>query len=434
MNELVLFGVTGDLAKQKLIPALFKLYKNGELNRKSSFIGFGRKKFTKSDFQNFIEQLVLVGNIDTTNKISSISLNTHDTHEARSFASQWSYVESELDNLNGYKKLASILTTDTTLVYISLPPMYQYQVCSTLVSSGIVVKSKNRRIAFEKPYGFDSISANKLDSFLTRRLRTDQILRVDHYAGKQALVEFEQVARQGIFSDILNSKNIKKIEVRLNESIDVAKRGPFYDQVGALSDVGQNHVLHMLATVLALPEISVAPSNLSELRSSALSILEINKKSILGQYQSFTATPGVREGSTTETFFRIFGKIKAVKSTKVNGKREGKGGKNKSYLNDLSKRWVGLNIEIMGGKALSSPEASITLHTKHSKPVKIMVNGYGSRDAYEQIFIDSFKYNPDRFIDFKQIEIGWDIIEKVKKMASKKVIIYKRGSYPQDIF
>ena len=123
-----------------------------------------------------------------------------------------------------------------------------------------------------------------------------------------------------------------------------------------------------------------------------------------------------------------------MKSTKVNGKREGKGGKNKSYLNDLSKRWVGLNIEIMGGKALSSPEASITLHTKHSKPVKIMVNGYGSRDAYEQIFIDSFKYNPDRFIDFKQIEIGWDIIEKVKKMASKKVIIYKRGSYPQDIF
>lgn len=406
MKELVLFGVTGDLAKQKLIPALFNLYKTGKIDRKTSFIGFGRKQFSKSDFQNFIDDVV-----HAKSKSKMI----------REFSAQWSYVESELNSIQGYVKLAGMLVTNETIVYVSLPPSFQYEVCSNLISSGVVSKGTNRKIALEKPFGFDAPSSVKLEKFLTRKLKDQQILRVDHYAGKQALVELEQVAKQGILDTFLSGKNISKIEVKLNESIDVATRGSFYDAVGALNDVGQNHVLHMLATILAIPE-STASNCLSKLRSDALSLVEIDtkgKKPVLAQYEAFNTTPGVLDDSVTETFFRIFAKLKKGKHV-------------------LSKRWGNVQIELVGGKALKNSEASITLYSKQKnvKPIVIRVNGYGSRDAYEQIFIDAFFYNEDRFIEFNQIYKGWQIIEKIKKTAGlkkNKITMYKRGSYPQDI-
>jgi glucose-6-phosphate 1-dehydrogenase len=164
-KELVLFGVTGDLAKQKLIPALFNLYRSGIISRKSSFIGFGRKKFSKVDFQNFVEEVVL--------KYATVSgYKDIDTSIIRDYSSQWSYVESELDDSKGYKKLASLLT-DQTVVYLSIPPIYQYGVAQMLISSGVLAKSNRRKVAIEKPYGFDLKSSEKLESLLTRKLREE---------------------------------------------------------------------------------------------------------------------------------------------------------------------------------------------------------------------------------------------------------------------
>lgn len=479
MNELVLFGVTGDLAKMKLIPALYNLYSTRKIDKKSSFIGFGRKNFSKVEFQTFIEEVLIA---HFSKKVSSVRAVARSvtgagtgpsddkvakiaTNDIRNFSAQWSYVESELDNAAGYKKLAGLLNTNHAAVYISLPPMYQYQACSMLVSSGVVTKSPakdaargiGRKIALEKPYGFDTESSEKLDAFLTRRLSENQILRVDHYAGKQALVELEAVARQGIFKNILSSQTLRKIEVQMNESIDVSTRGSFYDDVGALSDTGQNHVLHMLATILAVPEISQDKESgrgghecLAHLRSEALSLLDISKKPkhapILGQYESFRDTKGVKPDSATETFFRVFAQVrKAPSKASVMPPR-----------NVLMKRWGGLEVELVGGKALNEADASITLYpqTKSaagkgetsvsrnplSQPIKILVNGYGERDAYEQIFMDIFEYNSNRFIDFRQIRLGWTFIEKVKRMSGstesarrKKLVAYEKGAFPRDI-
>lgn len=444
MKELVLFGVTGDLAKQKLIPALFNLYKTRSIDKKSSFIGFGRKNFSKVEFQNFIEEIL-------NNQISKNELRNWTNEELqehknqiRNFSAQWSYVESELDDKEGYRELASLLTTNQVGIYISLPPMYQYDVCNLLISCGVLSKSgkklsstksllgahTGRKIALEKPYGFDTKSAEKLDALLTRKLNSHQILRVDHYAGKQALVELEATAKQGVFRTILSNETIKKITVQINESIDVSTRGSFYDAVGALSDIAQNHLLHMLATILALPEYGSNQKdslNLAELRTEAVSALEISKKSnqkpILGQYEGFKETTGVHPNTKTETFFRIFAEMQKGKT-------------------NIQKRWGGTSIELIGGKALKEAEASIVLYPKSTlkgslkEPIKILVNGYGSRSAYEQIFMDMFVYNPNRFIDFKQVKLGWNFIEKVKRMgrgSKNKLALYKKGSYPQDI-
>lgn len=428
-KELVLFGVTGDLAKQKLIPALFNLYKSGEISKKSSFIGFGRKKFSKSDFQNFIEEII-------TKQVESSGEKGVSTSLIRDYSSQWSYVESELNDLMGYRKLNSFLT-EHAVIYLSIPPAYQLGVAQMLFSSNILSKTTQRKIAIEKPYGYDLLSSQKLESLLTRKLRQDQILRVDHYAGKQALVELEHVAKQGVFKNMLSTKYFKKILVHFVESKDVSMRGSFYDSVGALNDIFQNHMLHMLGTILALPELYmrqniksintkksiVVQEDLAALRATALSLLAIRSgigNPVLAQYEGFRAVTGVNPNSTTETFFRVQGEIK--KGNQL-----------------LSKRWGSLQIEFVGGKALVNSDSSITLIPKNrnEEPITILVNGYGIRDAYEQVFIDAFYYNKDRFISFDQIRIGWEIVEKIKKMSkgknSKSILLYKRGVYPQDI-
>lgn len=438
IKELVLFGVTGDLAKQKLIPALFNLYRSGKISKKSSFIGFGRKKFSKIDFQNFIEEVVM------NYKVAS-GQNDISTSAIRDYVSQWTYIESEIDDISGYKKMNSVLNTET-VIYLSIPPIYQYGVVQMLISAGVLSKINQRKIAIEKPFGFDFDSSEKLEKLLNRKLKKDQILRVDHYAGKQALVELEQVARQGIFKDMLSVRNFKKIEVNFVESKDVSMRGSFYDGVGALHDIGQNHMLHMLATMLAIPELGVGDgivsrkkntkntdnsglvlNNLSTLRADSLSLVSVksgNNSPVIAQYEGFTATPGVQPDSVTETFFKAQLEIKKGK-------------------HQLSKRWGGLQVELVGGKALAKSDSSIVLHSsnKKTKPVRLLVNGYGTRDAYEQIFLDSFYYDADRFVSFDQIQKGWEIVKKIKIASKKKlktksgknILTYKKGSYPQDI-
>lgn len=431
IKELVLFGVTGDLAKQKLIPALFNLHRSGKISRKSSFVGFGRKKFSKVDFQNFVEEVVI--------KYKEASGQTDiSTSAIRDYVSQWTYVESELDDVSGYKKLNSVLNNET-VIYLSIPPVYQYGVVQMLISAGVLSKSNQRKIAIEKPFGFDFDSSEKLENLLSRKLKKDQILRVDHYAGKQALVELEQVARQGIFRDMLNVKNFRKIEINFTESKDVSMRGSFYDGVGALHDIGQNHMLHMLATILSIPELGMEHKtpehakkaknsshpikDLSTLRAESLSLVSVkngNNSPVLAQYEGFTSTVGVQPDSTTETFFKAYIEIKKGK-------------------HQLSKRWGGLQVELVGGKALAKSDSSIVLHSsaKKTAPVRLLVNGYGTRDAYEQIFLDAFYYNEDRFVSFDQIQKGWEIVKKIKiaskKKSGKRTLVYKKGSYPQDI-
>lgn len=435
IKELVLFGVTGDLAKQKLIPALFNLHRTGKISRKSSFIGFGRKKFSKLDFQNFIEEVVTKYKEDS--KQTDISASA-----IRDYVSQWTYIESELDDISGYKRLDSVLNNET-VIYLSIPPVYQYGVVQMLTSSGVLSKNNQRKIAIEKPFGFDFDSSLRLEKLLNRKLKNNQILRVDHYAGKQALVELEQVARQGIFRDMLNVKNFRKIEVNFVESKDVSMRGSFYDGVGALNDIGQNHMLHMLATILAIPELggdykiverkqtvknnSFDVRNLSILRADSLSLVSVksgNNRPLLAQYEGFVGTPGVQPDSKTETFFKAHIEIKKGRHL-------------------LSKRWGGLQVDLVGGKALAESDSSIVLHqsNKKSAPIRLFVNGYGTKDAYEQIFLDSFYYDADRFISFDQIQKGWEIVKKIKIAANTKakmksrdhIVKYKKGSYPQDI-
>lgn len=406
MTEIVLFGITGDLAKQKLIPALFNIYLRRDISSRSSFIGFGRKDFKKEEFHNFIEQCI-------KEKIPTFYSENQD--KVQSFCSQWSYIQSELDSDDGYTRLAQKLSDKdgtTTLVYISLPPVFQLPITKKLVEHGIISKKGglSKRLAFEKPFGFDSESAQKLQKYIDRNLLKQQVLRVDHYAGKQALIELENTSKQGVFNNIFSRKNVSKIEVRFNEINDVSKRGAFYDSVGALNDVFQNHMVHMIAVILALPISTTSKATLSDVRASLLKTLTVKGIPKMGQYKGYKNIMGVNPESCTETKFDI-------------------------SLQTSESIWRGVKIQALGGKKLPKADSSITVYGKGSAKnirkstdnvlFKINVNGYGDKDAYEQVFVDAIDLNPDRFVSFEQSMQGWRIVEKVKRLTKgKKLEVY----------
>lgn len=387
MNNIVLFGITGDLARNRLIPTLYYLFKNHELDDDVRFFGFGRKAFSKKEFVNYI--------IDVCGSDSD------------KFAQRWTYVQSEIQDIQGYTQLQKLLT-GSTLIYISLSPSFHLEVVKLLLDSKIVFKGGNQKIAFEKPYGFDLKSARNLESYVSSHLKKDQILRIDHYAGKETFIDLEKAARLGIVDFALNSKIITKIDVRFHESKTAEHRGAFYDSVGALYDVGQNHIMYMISSILALPYLHTSKKTLSEIRSEELASIKFSKNAVFAQYDSFRKEDGVKTDTNTETFFALYGKLLNKKSL-----------------------WNGVNVQLSAGKGLKVSDVSIRLHFKGKKePVKILVNGYGLEDAYVHVFRAALSGNTNLFADFKQIEIGWKIVEAYKK-SIKNIKLYKTGTTPK---
>lgn len=436
MTDIVLFGVSGDLARQKLIASLFRLYKAGSTDKNAQFIGFGRKVFNKKEFSAYIARCVPLR-------------ETADLTMLKKYAAKWQYVQSEIDDMAGYKKLAALLKGDA-LIYLSLPPHFQMPVTKMLIDSGVVSKASERKIAYEKPFGESGAEAKKLQSYIVKHLSVDQILRVDHYAGKQALIDLEKTAGLGVLRAFLNRDSVACIDVRIHEENTAAGRGAFYDSVGALYDVGQNHILHILASILAIPLMDakacisgtciVAPHvasqieseknppinmlSLAALRSLCLRSVVWRAIPVLGQYEGFSGEVGAGPDTSTETFFAAYGKV-------------------------MMKEWKGVYVTISAGKALATTDVAIYVHFKSSgksagkkapPPLRIPINGYGIKEAHDEIFESALFGNKDRFADFAQIQASWAIVEKLKgkhegkiKKSSKKkgnMVIYKRGSTP----
>ncbi len=387
MNNIVLFGITGDLARHRLIPTLFTLFKKHELQDSVRLFGFGRKPFTKEEFESFI--------VETCSA------------DSKEFAQMWTYIESEIDDTSGYINLSKHLSGDT-LVYISLPPVFHIPVIKQLLSSGVIKKGSGSKIACEKPYGFNLKSAKELESFVVENLSPNQILRIDHYAGKETFIDLEKAGRLGILDVALSSRTISKIDIRFHEVKTAEYRGAFYDSVGALYDVGQNHVMYMLSSILALPYLHTSKKPISEIRSEQLSLVVFSKKSVLKQYDTFRNGEGVSPDSVTETFFALYGKLK-----------------NKNSV------WNELDIVLSAGKGLKENDVSVRLYVKGKKePITMRVNGYGVEDAYVHVFRSALKGEYNMFADFKQIEIGWKITERFKG-KKKKIKTYKKGTTPK---
>ncbi len=416
MHNIVLLGVTGDLAKKKLIPSLARI----SLYKKVKIFGFGRKKMSQKEFGAYLEMYAREAGYSFRDSLEGFSCV---------------YVQSELDDLEGYKKLYK-KTKGKALVYMALPPAMQLPVSKLLIESSVVKQDTDSCIAFEKPFGSNSTEARRLNEYLAKKLNDTQILRVDHYAGKETLLDLESSGRVGVFSFLSTIFPIEQVNVSFKEKISADMRGSFYDSVGALSDVGQNHMLHMLTTFLsafAEPCVystgqgtclisSSATGSLKAIRSILSSALSVTGRPLVGQYKGFRNIQGVNPKTNTETYFRF--ELKLAKP--VCGEKEDK--EVVSSVLGIYRIFKNTKFVFEAGKNMPSNDVSISM--KGKSEYKLMINRNCGKDAYDEIFTALIEKNVHRFVSFEQIVSGWKLIEDVKKRVKGPIVEYSVGTVP----
>lgn len=466
---IVVFGATGDLFRKKLAQAIFDLYCGGYLPTPFRLIGFSRKPLSHEEFRARIKEII----ISKGKSYSEESLN--------SFLSLVYYEQGDITNLETYKNLGRILQkTDievgvcmNKLFHLAVPPELYRPIFENLSLSGLTIPCAPgtneeemawSRVLVEKPFGTDEEEARKLDLLLGSLFEEDQIFRIDHYLAKETIQNILTFRfSNALFEPLWNNQYIEKVEIKLHESLKVKDRASFYDKVGALRDVGQNHILVMLALIAMENPGKLDSKAIREARAEVLKdVVPFTKKAesyaMRAQYEGYQNEEGVRANSDTETFFKI-----------------------KMKLNN--RRWRGVPFFLESGKALREETSEIIVYFK-APEVCICPNGEGEHthqniltfrigknegisalfwakrpgfefgldsralsfsysdsdseerkipDAYERVLYDCIRGDQTLFASTDEVAREWKIITPISKdMKEVPLHTYKIDEYPRD--
>jgi len=293
MNEtadaLVVFGITGDLARTKTLPALYDLTEQGVLT--SPVIGVGRRPLRNDEMQDHARAAIEAAKKD------SLDRRILDT-----FLSRLSYVGGDATDDDLYEKLRTALKgAKLPVFYLAIPPATFLESSEQLASAGLL---ENARLVVEKPFGTDLVSARELNDRLTALVPERRLYRIDHFLGKEPVQDIMYLRfSNALFEPVWNREHVDSIQVTMAEDFGVEGRGAFYDRVGALRDVVQNHLLQVLALVAMEPpsgdDEAVSRHRLDVFRSMP----SVDPShAVRGQYQGYDKVEGVAAGSDTETF------------------------------------------------------------------------------------------------------------------------------------
>ena len=310
-TQIVILGGSGDLSKRKLLPALFDLYLKEKLPKDFSIIGLARTPRSDEEYRFFVYDVLT--NADT-------SENTHAS--IRQFCSHIKYISGTFAEVDSYTKLADELTgfdeenavVSNVMFYLAVPPEHYGVIFPKLSELSKARKTDKSwsRILVEKPFGNDYHSAQELDCSLGELFNEEQIFRIDHYLAKEAVQNILAFRFSNpLLSVPWNSTSVESVRICMNETVDVSERGAFYDKIGALRDVGQNHLLQLLALVAMAEPASLSDKDIRQQRTAVLealhplAITELDKHVIRGQYDTYAEADGVESNSTTETYFAL---------------------------------------------------------------------------------------------------------------------------------
>jgi glucose-6-phosphate 1-dehydrogenase len=453
----VIFGITGDLSRNRIIKSLYALHRKNLLPKKFQIYGFSRKNFSDDDIKNYVKDLMTEGKYPEPEKYES-------------FLKEFHYVSGNFDTKESYKKLAEVLgrvddhwkICSNKLFYLAVPPQYYRSIVDNLHDSGLTIPCSPEegwtRVILEKPFGTDLKNAKELDARLGELFKEEQIYRVDHYLAKQTVRNILAFRfTNSLLTPAWNNKNIEKVEIKVLEEVAVTKRGEFYDKVGALRDLGQNHMLQLLALFTMDNPGSFSADEIRTQRTKALEQLkkftveEVKDFTARGQYQGYKDVDGVEKNSQTETYFKI-----------------------KTFSNNSN--FADVPIYLESGKALKDL-TEITITFKHVTPClcpnghhrqnvlryiidpeeKILMSflvkqpGYGfaveeqnfefdyqkayNRDDaildYEQLLMDIIKGDQTLFVTTDEIFSEWEFVEPILKAWTEKsqpLLEYQPGS------
>lgn len=423
MISIIIFGGTGDLAKKKLFKSLYNLYCKNLIPKDTKIIGFARKDFNTDTYRDFVNE------------------NLPEGLELRQeFLELFYYFQGDLYQEQSYHDLKKFLIDFDIqynicaykLFYLSVRPELYFDVFEYLKKTNILhtcgISSDEiwSRVLIEKPFGTNFEHAQELDKQLASVISEDKIFRIDHYLAKEAL---ENVLvfrfKNKIFNAIWNNNFISKISIRLFETRTVEGRGEFYDKVGALRDVGQNHALQMLAMVLMDEPESFKGQDIRKKREEVLKTLfldEVRKEDFKrGQYLDYLDHIPEKQ-SETETYFKVtlysnlpnWSSIPCViESGKVMQKNE-----------------TSIQIDFIDGNTIyfdlgENPRIAVSFQVKDSgHEYKTSIREFEFRDLEKNIFIlepyEKLLYQAiigdvTSFVSTQEVFQQWKIIDQIIK-------------------
>jgi glucose-6-phosphate 1-dehydrogenase len=331
---LVIFGITGDLARKMTFRALYRLERRKLLG--GAILGVASDDIT-------VEELI--------KRAGEAIRDTGEPFDEAVFGrlgKRLSYLHGDVTEAALYTQLAERVGTDRRcLYYLEMPPSLFAPIVENLGRAGLLTHS---RVAVEKPFGHDLASARDLNTRLRAVLREDQILRVDHFLGKQPVADLECLRfANTTLAELWDRRSIAEIHITMAEDFGVEDRGSFYDAVGALRDVVQNHLLQVLALVAMEPPVGPGDDDLNDKKAEVFRAIPAADPAhyVRGQYRGYTDVAGVADGSQTETFVAL-------------------------RLEIDNWRWAGVPIFLRAGKALPERVTEVRLFTRRVPPLAFM--------------------------------------------------------------
>lgn len=287
--DLVLFGATGDLAMRKLFVSLYEIYTHYGFKKDSKIIASGRKELSNEEFLALLCK----------------KTQLHSREKGEEFLAHISYLHVRLDNPKDFEELSKIATNNKPLIfYFSISPSFFATTAQNLAQNAL--NHTNTRLILEKPLGHDLKTCKEIFQSISTFFKEEQIFRIDHYLGKKGVQNILELRLNNPILNILWDQ-ISAVEICVYETLGVEERGEFYDKIGALRDMVQNHLLQVLSLIA-----TDLPNDLKDLRQEKIKVLktlqppkDFKKQVIRAQYQGYRDENKVNKESQTETFVAI---------------------------------------------------------------------------------------------------------------------------------
>jgi glucose-6-phosphate 1-dehydrogenase len=453
-SALVIFGVTGDLSRKKLMPAVYDLANRGLLPPGFALVGFARRDWEDQDFAQVVQDAV-----------KQYARTEYREETWQQLAAGIRFVQGEFDDPEAFRRLRETVdrldvergTMGNHAFYLSIPPKAFPVVAQQLLDSGLVDDKPDddrwRRVVIEKPFGHDLASARELNDALEAAFPADSIFRIDHYLGKETVQNILAMRfANELYEPIWNRNHIDHVQITMAEDIGVGGRAGYYDGVGAARDVIQNHLLQLLALTAMEEPISLSAEHLRAEKEKVLAAVrlpeDLSTATARGQYAGgwqggekvvgFLEEEGMSPDSTTETYAAIKLEIATRRWAGVpfyvrTGKRLGR---RVTEIAVVFKRapehlFSRSQTSELGQNALVirvQPDEGVTIRFGSKVPGNgtqvrdvTMDFGYGhafteaSPEAYERLILDVLLGDPPLFPRHEEVELSWRILDPVEE-------------------
>jgi glucose-6-phosphate 1-dehydrogenase len=454
---LVIFGVTGDLARKKLMPAVYDLSQRGLLPPGFSLVGFARRDWGHDDFGKVVHDAV-----------RQYSRTPFRESVWQQLAEGFRFVPGDFSDDDAFDQLAATVaeldqvrgTGGNHAFYLSIPPKFFPVAVKQLARSGLSAQDGQqwRRVVIEKPFGHDLKSARELNDVVESVFPADSVFRIDHYLGKETVQNLLALrfANQ-MYEPVWNANYVDHVQITMAEDIGIGGRAGYYDGIGAARDVIQNHLLQLLALTAMEEPVSFDAHDLRAEKEKVLSAVrlpqDLSQHTARGQYSrgwqgnqqvvGYLEEEGISAASATETYAAVRLDIDTRRWAGVpfylrTGKRLGR---RVTEIAVVFKRAPHLPFERTATEELGQnaivirvqPDEGVTIRFGSKVPGTAMEVrdvtmdfGYGhsftesSPEAYERLILDVLLGDPPLFPRHEEVELSWRILDPITKFWASK--------------